>query len=110
MLYAMISLIALFVIFVVVMFFVTKKSYTLSVNNKVVKITNAGSKLKVYIDGALYQTYQMPQLVYGEKYEIEVDNTPYTLKVKSNNMGSKLSVKIFDANENIVATNNVEIK
>lgn len=110
MLYAMISLIALFVIFIVVMFFVTKKSYTFSVNNKVVKVSNAGTKLKIYIDGALYQTYQMPQLVYGEKYEIEVGNTPYILKVKSNKMGSKLSVKIFDTDENIVATNNIEIK
>ena len=109
MLYACFAVVAVFIIFIVTTFFVTKKNYTFNVDKKVVRLSNVGGTFKIFIDNKLIANYHMPQLIKGETFKINVNEKEIEIKCKSNGFGTKRSVKAFDGTTEIY-NNGIEIK
>ena len=109
MLYACLGVVAVFIIFVTTTYFMTKKTYSFNANGKVVKLANAGSSCKIYVDGALVAGYHMPQFISGEVFKIKVGEEEIAIKCKSNAFGTKLSVKAY-VGEKEIYSNGVNVK
>lgn len=109
MLYACLAVVAVFIIFIVTTYFVTKKTYVFDVKGKSVKLANEGMTCKIYIDGIVVAGYHMPQFIKGETFKITVNEEDIEIKCKSNAFGTKLSVKAYIGKEEIY-NNGVEIK
>lgn len=109
MLIACICVIAVFIIFVAVTFFVTKKSYSFVFNGKMIKITNAGSQCKIFINNSLSYSYHMPQFLKGETFQIKVGEKELVLKCKTNSYGNKFSLQAY-CEDKEVYNNNVVVK
>ncbi len=109
MLYACIAVVAVFIAFITITYFVTRKSCQFEYNGKKIKVLNAGSSLRVFIDDTLAHAYHMPQLIGGEEFEIAVGEEKMTLKCRTNGYGNRLSVKAY-IGEKEIFDNGVKIK
>lgn len=109
MLIATICVIAVFTLFITITFFATRKSYSFAFDGKTIKVSNAGSVCKVFVDNVLTNAYHMPQLLRGETFKIIVGEKEVLLKCKTNSYGNKFSVKAY-CEEIEIYNNNVEIK
>lgn len=109
MLIASLVIVAVFILFITITYFVTKKSYHFEYNGKNIKISNSSNTLKIFIDGNLFQIIHMPQLIKGESFKIKVDEQEIIVNCKSNGFGNKLSINAF-AEEKEIYNNNVKIK
>ncbi|MBO5021863.1 MAG: hypothetical protein J6C53_00070 [Clostridia bacterium] len=109
MLYACIAVVAVFIAFITITYFVTRKSCQFEFEGKKIKVINAGSSLRIFVNDALAQSYHMPQLIHGETFELAIDDKPLTLKCKTNAYGNKLSVKAYASDQEIF-NNGVIIK
>jgi hypothetical protein len=95
MLIASICLIAVFLVFIVVTYFMTMKKVELIADEKKFKITNRGSKLAIFINDSLVAKDDMPQLIDGEEYNVKHEGKAYLVKCKSNSFGNVFKVEIF---------------
>ena len=109
MLYACIAVVAVFIAFITITYFVTRKSCQFDYNGKKIKVLNAGSSLRIFVDGTLAQAYHMPQLISGEEFQIALGEEVVTHQCKSNSYGNKLSIKAF-AGDKEIFDNGVKIK
>lgn len=109
MLYACIAVFAVFIIFIVTTFFISRKTYSFKVGEKVIKVYNCAGTFKIYVNDKLVDGYHMPQLINGETFKIVVDEKEVQIKCKSNGFGTKLSVKAYQG-ETEIYNNGVEIK
>ncbi len=109
MLYACIAVVAVFIAFVTITYFATRKNCQFVYNGRKIKVLNAGSSLRIFIDDALAHAYHMPQLIGGEEFEIAIGEEKMTLKCKTNGYGNKLSVKAY-IGEKEIFDNGVKIK
>ena len=95
MLIAFIVIVSLFLIFTIVTFFMTRKNITLKVGERNFRITCVGSKLNIYVNDTLVASDQMPQLIYGEEYNVKHGEEEFCVKCKSSTYGSVLRVEIY---------------
>lgn len=102
-------ILGLFVAFIVVSYFMMKKTFKTEINGKEVLVKNAGGYIKVYVDQKLDTSFYMPDLIKGETIPFKVDETEYNVKCKSNSMGYKMQIQIYQQ-DNLIASNGVEIK
>lgn len=102
-------IIAVFIIFIVAVYFIMKKSYKFNIVGREVVVKNAGAYLKIFVDQKLNKSFYMPDLIKGENFAFNVDDNEYTLKCQSNSFGSKLSLQIYKGEEQ-VADNGVTLK
>ncbi len=109
MLYACIAVVAVFIAFITITYFTTRKSCQFEFEGKKIKVLNAGSSLRVFVDETLAQAYHMPQLIHGETFELAINDKTLTLKCQTNGYGNKLSVKAYAENQEIF-NNGVKIK
>ena len=101
MLIASLAVIALFVIFVCTMYFITKKTYSFKFEEKQIKVANAGSCCKIFVNETLIETYHMPQFIRGETFKIKVGEKEISIKCKTNAFGNKFSIQAFDGEQEI---------
>lgn len=101
--------VAVFIIFIASTYLVTRKSYSFEANGNIIKVSNAGSNLKVFVGEKLYSTFHMPQLIRGEVFKVEFDNKEVLIKCKTNSFGTKFSLKAFMDDKEIY-NNGVVIK
>lgn len=87
--------IALFLIFALVSFFMLMKNITLTVDNQTFRIRNLGSKLNIFINDKLVIKSQSPNLTDGVEYKIKHEDAEYLVKCRSNKFGNILRVEIF---------------
>ena len=109
MLYACFAVVAVFIIFIITTFFITRKNYSFEINDKIIKVSNCGSILKIFVNNDVVASYHMPQLIQGETYKITIDEKDISIKCRSNSFGTKLSVKAY-CGENEVYNNGIEVK
>ena len=109
MLYACIAVVAVFIAFITITYFATRKSCQFEFEGKKIRVLNAGSSLRIFVDDTLTNAYHMPQLISGETFELPLGEKSLTLKCKTNAYGNKLSVQAYDG-ETEVYTNGVTIK
>lgn len=109
MLIACIVVLAVFIVFVLTTFLMTRKSYSFEFEGKKVRVLNSTNTLKIFVDELLLQTHHMPQLIHGEKFNIKINDKEVELKIKTNSIGSKFSMKAF-ANEKEIYDNKVTVK
>lgn len=109
MLEACLVVIGLFIIFIVVTFFMTRKDYKLQVGDKEFRVKNAGSKLSIHVNESLVVSDQMPQLINGETYEVKYKEEDFIVKCKSNSYGNILRVEIYQDGK-LIADNGKTIK
>ncbi len=109
MLYACLGVVAVFIIFITTTYLMTKKTYAFDANGKNVKLVNAGSSCKIYVDGVLVAGYNMPQFINGEVFKIKVGEEEIAIKCKSNAFGTKLSVKAY-VGEKEIYNNGIKVK
>lgn len=95
MLIAGIVIVCVFIIFLLTAFFVTRKNIVIEVEGQKFRIKNQGSKLTIYVDENLKVSDSMPQLIYGESYEVKFDDKEYVVKCRSNSIGSVLRVEVY---------------
>lgn len=89
--------------------FYDEKTFKTEINGKEVLVKNAGGYIKVYVDQKLNTSFYMPDLIKGETIPFKVDETEYNVKCKSNSMGYKMQIQIYQQ-DNLIASNGVEIK
>lgn len=109
MLIASIIIIALFIIFIVTVYCMTIKNCQFTIDDKIVKVKNQGSKLRIYVDEKLIKEKYMPQLIKGEIFSIEINEKEYQIFCLSNSFGNKLRVEIRQGDK-VVADNGVIIE
>ena len=101
MLIAFICVVAVFLIFIVTSFFMTRKKVVLKVDDKVFTILNSTSRLHIFVDGKEMIKAILPELIAGVEYSIDLDNKNYIIKCKSNKIGTVLNVEVFKDGEKI---------
>lgn len=106
MLIASIVVIALFIIFIVTVYCITIKNYQFTIDEKIIKVKNQGSKLRIYVNEKLEKEKYMPQLIKGENFSIEINDKEYQIFCISNSFGNKLRVEVRQG-DNIIADNGV---
>lgn len=109
MLIASIVVIALFIIFIVTVYFITIKNYQFTIDEKIIKVKNQGSKLRIYVNEKLEKEKYMPQLIKGENFSIEINDKEYQIFCISNSFGNKLRVEVRQGDK-IIADNGVIIE
>ena len=95
MLIAFICVVAVFLIFIVTSFILTRKKVVLKVDDKVFTILNSTSKLHIFVEGKEVIKAVLPELIAGVEYLVSVDEKNYTVKCKSNKIGTVLNVEVF---------------
>ena len=108
MLIAFIVILLLFACFVIMTYFIMRKTFKFKVGKREVLIKNAGAYIKVYVDKKLNKSFYMPNLIQGESYFFNIDNIEYNLKCKSNSFGSKLQMLVYEK-DNLIADNGVRL-
>lgn len=106
MLIASIVVIALFIIFIVTVYCITIKNYQFTIDEKIIKVKNQGSKLRIYVNEKLEKEKYMPQLIKGENFSIEINDKEYQIFCISNSFGNKLRVEVRQGDK-IIADNGV---
>ena len=106
MLIASIVVIALFIIFIVTVYCITIKNYQFTIDEKIIKVKNQGSKLRIYVNEKLVKEKYMPQLIKGENFSIEINDKEYQIFCISNSFGNKLRVEVRQGDK-IIADNGV---
>ena len=109
MLYAIIAIIALLLIFIVVSYFIIKKTYTFRLNEKEVTLKSQGNSIKIFLEGSLISTTLYPNLFGGQDIEVEIDDTDYVFSCKSSSFGFKLRVEVYSGG-NLITDNGVILK
>lgn len=109
MLYAMIALVCVLVIFVIISFFLMKKTYDFKIEDKNIIVKNIGSNIKVYEDEKLLAQVSYPDLINGEKIDLKLNEKLYTIVCKSGRMGYKIRIEIFHESK-LICDNGVILK
>ena len=109
MLIACIVLVCVLVAFVAITFFITRKNITLQIQEGLLRITNQGSHLKVYLNDNLIQDVFSPPILNGADIMINLGEKEYKLFCKCNTWGTKMKVDLLDG-EKVIASNGVEIE
>ena len=109
MLIACICVIAVFIIFITATYFATRKTYSFEFDGKIVRVSNAGSLCKIFVDNILTETYHMPQLIKGETFKAQVGDKEIVIKCKTNSFGNKFSVQAYNGEE-LIFDNKVTVK
>lgn len=109
MLYAIIAIIALLLIFIVVSYFIIKKTYTFRLNEKEVTLKSQGNSIKIFLEGSLISTTLYPNLFGGQDIEVKIDDTDYVFSCKSSSFGFKLRVEVYSGG-NLITDNGVILK
>ncbi len=109
MLIAVCVIVCLLLLFVLLSFFLTYKTYEFNIDDKKLKVQNIASHLKIFIDGALIADYFAPKLIQGESYKLKIGDRDVELKCKSSALGYRLSVQIYEGDVKI-ADNGVRLK
>ena len=109
MLYAIIAIIALLLIFIVVSYFIMRKTYTFKLNEKNVTLKSQGNSIKIFVEGVLVSTTLYPNLFGGEDIEVKIDDNIYVFSCKSSSFGFKLRVEVYSGG-NLIADNGVALK
>lgn len=108
MLIAFICVVVLLLVFVLITFLITNKTFVFDVEGGKLKVQNKGSHLKIYFNENLLKDVFSPQLFNGEKVEFKINNKDYNLVCKCNKLGNKFKVEVFSGEE-LVASNGVEL-
>ena len=90
-----IVVVCLFIVFLVSAYFLTRKDIKIEVEGKNFRIKNQGSRLSIFVDGNIVVSDTVPQLIYGESYEVKLNDSEYVVKCKSNTLGSILRVEVY---------------
>lgn len=106
---AFIVIFSLLLIFIVVTYFIMRKTFKFELNGKNITIKNAGAYIKIYENDKLVESFYMPNLIKGESYSFKIDEKEYTLKCKSNSFGNKISMQVYE-NEDLIADNGVNLE
>lgn len=109
MLIASIVVIAIFLIFIITTYIITIKNYSFDIDGQKLKVHNQGSKLQISLNDKVVLKANMPQLIKGESYEVEINKKIYTIRCQCNSFGNKMRVEIFQG-ENLVTDNGVVIE
>lgn len=108
MLIALIVVLSIFAVFMVVSYFLMRKTFAAEIDGVNVLIKNSGGYLRVYQNKKLINSFYMPDLIHGTDYPICINDKTYNLKCKSNATGFKIKMQILQENK-IVADNGVNI-
>ncbi len=106
MLIASIVIIALFIIFIVTTYIITIKNYTFEIEGQKLKVHNQGSKLQILLNDKVVLKANMPQLIHGESYDVEINKKVFTIKCQSNSFGNKMRVEVLQG-EKLIADNGI---
>lgn len=98
-----------FIAFIIITYFITKKSCVFNIGEDKVKIANAGNSCKIFVNDKLYQTYFMPQLINGESFDVVVGGKNVVINCKCNWFGNKLWIQALIGHEEVF-NNGVKIK
>lgn len=109
MLYALIAVVCVLVIFVVVSYFLMKKTYKFQIEDKTIIVKNAGSNLKVLDNDKLISASCYPDLLKGDTLEFKIGENNYTLKCKSSALGYKIRMEIYK-DDKMICDNGVVLK
>ena len=109
MLYAIIAIIALLLIFIVVSYFIMRKTYTFKLNEKNVTLKSQGNSIKIFVEGVLVSTTLYPNLFGGEDIEVKIDDNIYVFSCNSSSFGFKLRVEVYSGG-NLITDNGVALK
>lgn len=108
MLEAFIVILSLFALFVIITYFVLRKTFKFKIDKNEILIKNSGAYLKIFVDKKLVKNFFMPNLIKGEVVTFDVGGKEYTLKCQSNSFGSKLQMKVF-RQDILIADNGVKL-
>ena len=106
MLYAFIGVTCALVIFVLVSYFVMKKTYRFQIENQTIVVKNAGSNLSIFSGEKLIRFSNSPDLLKGESVEFKLGEKVFTLKCKCNTFGNKIRMEIYQ-DKNLICDNGV---
>lgn len=95
MLIASIVLVCLLVVFIIVTYILTIKNYTFEIGEEKLQIKNRGSRLKIFVNDKMIVSQVMPQLIHGERYEVEINGKMYIVDCKCNGFGNKMRIEIY---------------
>ena len=109
MLYALIAVVCLLVIFVIVSYFLMKKTYKFQIEDKTIIVKNEGSNLKVLDNDKLISFSHYPDLLKGENLDFKIGENSYTLKCRSNAFGYKIRMEIYH-DDRLICDNGVVLK
>lgn len=109
MLIAGIVIIAVFIVFITITYIMMIKNYKFVIDGKVLKVHNQGSRLTISVDDKVVAIQNMPQLMHGESYDVEINEKKYIVKCKCNSFGTKFRVEIYDG-ETLITDNGVVLK
>ena len=109
MIYAIIAIIAVLLIFVLVSYFIMKKTIKFVLNGKNVVLKSQGNSIKIYSDNNLINTTLYPNLLGGQDIEVKIDEKEYLFKCKSSSFGFKMRVEVYSDGQ-FIADNGVQLK
>ena len=95
MLIAGLCVLAAFLIFIVITYFLMRKDLKIEVEGKIFRVTTKVSKLAIFINDQLVASDDMPQLIYGETYKVKFLEEEFEVKCQTNSFGNVLRVEIF---------------
>ena len=95
MLIASIVVIAIFLIFIITTYIITIKNYSFDIDGQKLKVHNQGSKLQISLNDKVVLKANMPQLIKGESYEVEINKKIFEGDVECI---KKSDLLIFDLN------------
>ena len=105
---AVIAVVAALLIFVLLTFLLTRKSFKFQIEDGELKIQNSGSHLKVFFNNQIVKDVYSPQLFIGEKIQFKLNDKDLSLFTKCNQWGTKFQVQIFEGDK-MIADNGVVI-
>ncbi len=105
---AFIVVLAFFAIFVIVTYFMLRKTFKFKIGDNDILIRNAGAYIKIFVDKKLIKSFYMPNLIKGEMYNFDIGGNEYILKCQSNAFGYKLKMQVFKQ-DTLIADNGVKL-
>ena len=99
MLIAFIVILSFFIVFVAVTFFITRKNITIKAGDKIFRVVCVGSKISIYVNDTIVATDPMPQLIYGEQYDVKYGDEEFVVKCKSSTYGRVLRVEVYQGDK-----------
>lgn len=109
MLIAGLCVLAAFLIFIIITYFLMRKDIKLEVEGKNFRVATKGSKLKIFINDQLVASDDMPQLIYGETYNVKFAEEEFEVKCQTNSFGNVFRVEIFK-DEKLIKDNGKVLK
>ena len=109
MLIAVVVVIFLLLLFVLVTYILTSKTYSFDIEGGSLTIQNRGSHLRIFFQGKLIDDILNPQLIRGERYVLSINDKDVVILLRSSSLGYKLRIEI-EMGGKIIADNGVKLR